>query len=135
MTAPRCRTTLGYKGDGPAAELILDGQYTNLELDEYTQDLPRHLKRKATTDLPKAEITRESFLGKLKHWPERTTTSSPGIHMGHYKALCAEPLIPTKAVDRKARFDNNQELLISCHLAILNYAIRFGYSFKRWQRW
>lgn len=45
---------LGYKSNSSAAELILEGQYTDPELDKYTQNLLNHLKQKATTELPKA---------------------------------------------------------------------------------
>lgn len=67
LTAISFRTSLGYKGDGPAAELILSGNSTNLELDECTTDKIKYLQRKAINNLPKTEITKARFIDTLKN--------------------------------------------------------------------
>lgn len=110
--------------------MILKGQYSNSELDKYTQDMINHLQRKTGENIPSPELTKKSFLDKLKSWPKRTTTSPLGIHLGHYRSLCTKLMIPKKAKGRQARFDSNRELLIDLHLALINYTIRFGYLFE-----
>lgn len=133
MTSAIFQELLGYKGNGQAAELILEGNYDNPVLDEYTLDMIRNLQRKTAGQIPMSEVAKNSFLKKIKPWPEKTSTSPSGIHLGHYKCLCTDPHIPQKATRRWQWFETNCKLLIEAHLDIINYAIRFGYTFEWWQ--
>lgn len=46
MMAPCLKTTLKSKGDGSAAEMIIEDNYNNSDLDEYTQDMITHFHQK-----------------------------------------------------------------------------------------
>jgi hypothetical protein len=86
LTVPTIKAALHYDGSGPMAELILDGQYNDDSLDEATQLFLQHLKRRTGTVLS-GTITTQDFIGKLKTWDERTSTSPSGWHLGHYHVL------------------------------------------------
>ena len=61
------------------------------------------------------------------------TTSPSGRHLGHYKSLFT-------VIDRSLECDDRKELkeiqerIAGCYVAILNYAIRHNYSYKRWKQ-
>jgi hypothetical protein len=137
-TTPVMRENLGYKGDGYAAELILEGDFEEGTLDDISNLFLRHLKRKTTADKLNNEITEEQFLSKIKAWPEKTSTS-PGskLHLGLYHALvrpCGlEPKEGEAATPEYAQFVSNRDLIIACRLAIINYAMKFEYSIDRWK--
>ncbi len=85
-----------------------------------------------------------TFKGKIQTWRESATTSPSGLHLDHYnKAFFAkhryshkEPSDLTNEHDMKAKkeqLDSMQQDLQQLHLSLLNYALRRGHSFKRWQ--
>ena len=86
FTVGALKTALNYHGDGPIAEMILDGTYTNDSLDDATQLFLAHLNRRTTSAL-NGEITVKEIIGKLKTWDERTSTSPSGTHLGHFHVL------------------------------------------------
>lgn len=130
LTAQGIATQLPYNGDGPAADLILAGEFDASDLDATTQLFINHLRKKTATQLP-ATITTEDFVGKIKHWPETTSTSPSGIHLGHYHALVRHHgLSPDNP--RAAEVEAGQEFLIKAHVALLQYALKFGYHYDRW---
>jgi hypothetical protein len=65
-------------------------------------------------------------------WKERTTTSPSCKHLGHYKALLSRGLDDPQLIEGK-EFANKQKKLVQVHVDMLNYAIRYWYSYKRWQ--
>ena len=79
------------------------------------------------------EITITQLQGKMKVWREGTTTSPSGRHLGHYKSLFT-------VIDNSLESDDCKELkeiqerIAGCYVAILNYAIRHNYSYKRWKQ-
>ena len=120
------------------AELILNGEYQNKDIDPAAKALADHL-RKAPVPETESELTDEDLRGKLKSWPEKTTTSPSGLHLGHWKALVL-PHTHTNGTqktkegrERAAELDTIQQTLFDIRLKMLNYAIKWGYSFRRWQ--
>lgn len=124
-TSPHFQMSLGYKLNGIATELILEGKYDTLELNNYTANMIQHLQKKTHEWLPTSQVTRASFLATLKIWPEKATISTSGIHVSCYKWHCVDPLIPHKAEKCQAQFDTNCNILIKCHLTIINHAINW----------
>lgn len=64
------------------------------------------------------------------------------MHLGHYKALIAKHAYSIEGADddaseefqaNRAELDSKQADLRALHLALLNYALERGYSFKRWR--
>ena len=79
------------------------------------------------------EITVAQLRGKMKVWREGTTTSPSGRHLGHYKSLFTVINHSLESDDRK-ELKEIQERIAGCYVAILNYAIRHNYSYKRWKQ-
>jgi hypothetical protein len=122
-----------YDGTGATAEMILDGEYEAEDLDKISQLFIKHMMRQTQTILP-ATITREEFIGKLATWPESTTTSPSGLHLGHYQVLRKRHNFLATQKEEEARFEAQRDLVIRAHLALFNYALKFGYSYYRWQK-
>jgi hypothetical protein len=146
---------LGFCGDSPNADLILDGNYQLEGHQESVRMMLKHLKQ--THEIASLQtyptVSLEEFQGKLQAWRESTTTSPSGMHLGHYKALFAKhkysnvpPLDPhlQGKMTRKQRNTNDnllskqntttmQQFLANLHLSLLNYALERGYTFRRWQ--
>jgi exonuclease III len=131
FTQPAIRTELHYDGSGQVGDLILDGVYEPEALNDATKLFIKHLKRKSDTVLT-GSITAEDFVGKIKRWPEKTSTSPSGFHLGHLHVLWRHHGLDAKD-PKKAEVEAGQQFLIDAHVILLNYAMKFGYSFDRWQ--
>ena len=80
--------------------------------------------------LPRS-ITEKEMMEKYKFWPETTTTSPSGRHLGHYRSLL--PNMPTQgrsAIERDAK----RQALLTMHHSMIDYALANGYSFSRWKK-
>ena len=143
FTVPPLSLDLGYGGDTSSGTDILQGRYDVSTLPKSVATLIQHLRQ---TDEMYSEpvhptITEQDFVGKLRVWRESTTTSPSGLHLGHYKALCArhrysdiddEDLTEDQVVE-KQELNMMQQQLLELHLNLLNYALSRGYSYRRWQ--
>ena len=129
---------LDFSASTRTAELILEGKYDTSDCDKVLASVVSHLK-KAPVPETAALVTEDEMRKKLKVWPEKTTTSPSGLHLGHWKALIANHThshVKTKdreKQERKLDLDAKQEALFEARLSLLNYATKWGYSYKRWQ--
>ena len=120
------------------AELILEGNYDTSDCNKILASVVSHLK-KAPVPETAVLITEDEMRKKLKLWPEKTTTSPSGLHLGHWKALIANHThshVTTKdreKQERKQDLDAKQDTLFQARLSLMNYATKWGYSYKRWQ--
>lgn len=92
LTVPPLESDLGFCGDGPGGEAILNGTYDTSSYEDNVKLLIQHLQQ--VHDVAQhpsyyPTIREEELVGKLKIWKESTTTSPSGLHLGHYKALIA----------------------------------------------
>ena len=91
-----------------------------------------HMKRSTDLDSLPTEITEEALIKRVRRWNEGTSTSPSGIDLGHIHAL-----IQRHSIDKDdPAFDDiemQRKALLRAHVVLINYALRFGYSFKRWQ--
>ena len=117
------------------SELILEGEYDASTLDEITQLMIKHLEicDRSASPLP-LFITDDEFVSKLKNWNEKTTTSPSSLHLGHWKALLArhdQNHDPTS--DACKELDAMQSDIRRARLTLINYALRWGFSYDRWK--
>ena len=144
FTIPPLSEDLGFSGDGPGTASILNGTYDTTTFSKPVQILLNHLKYVHNTDSEfcRPTISDAEFCAKLKTWRESTSTSPSGMHLGHYKVLVARHSFSTTASDtdltpafiaRRNDINRKQEEIRSTKLALINYALERGYSFKRWQ--
>ena len=64
-------------------------------------------------------------------WPESTTTSPSGRHLGHYRALLQTLPVGNKAAEAT---DYKRGMLASMHHSILEYSLQNGHAFQRWKK-
>ena len=132
---------LGYCGDGPSAEQLLNGTYGTADMDSNVALLLQHLKQ--TDEMaalePHPTVTEQEYRGKLKVWKESTTTSPSGLHLGHYKTLIARHKYSEIESENEAdnaqrdEWNHMQSSLLTLHVQLLNYALERGYSYERWK--
>ena len=144
FTVPPLNDDLGFLGENKSAEEILNGEYSTNGLDANVSTVLKHLKQtEAIASMQKfPTITKDEFREKLKIWWETTIrTSLSGLHLRHYKALLAKhafSFIPDDKDEDHQRerkeLDCMQADLLHVHLSLLNYALRWGYSYSRWQQ-
>ena len=132
FTKEPLKTDIGYKGDGYAADLILEGQIDYHGLTAATSLLVKHLQARTAETLD-GEVTKEQVLGKLKNWNETTTTSPSGLHLGHYHCMWRDPHLPPDDPNGNLIKEYQDELLQAL-VDLLNYAIKFGYTYQRWAK-
>ncbi|KAI2502879.1 hypothetical protein MHU86_11548 [Fragilaria crotonensis] len=149
FTVPPLLDDLGFRGDRPLSQRILEGTYEHQpgEVDQVSENvrlLLQHFEQvQEMAEAPSfPTISMDEFTSKLRVWSESTTTSPSGMHLGHYKALIARHSyssdLPDEELTQEFR-DNRDELnrmqddLRNLHLTLLNYALERGYSYRRWQ--
>ena len=114
------------------AELILEGEWQSDELDKMQQSLLDHMKSRVSIDAIPCAISKEDWIGKMRSWPESTTTSPSGFHLGHSKALIAEHDIDPSTEEGQV-LEQQRNDLIDWHIGLLNCALENHYSFARWK--
>ena len=132
LTRPPLSMAVQYNGSGIQAQAILDGTYDSTSLAEPTALFINHLQQKSLQTLDD-NITTKDVLGKLKTWPERTTTSPSGIHLGHYHAMWRKTgCIGGDDDPEGQQILDAQEALQYGHTMLLQYSLKHSYSFQRW---
>ena len=109
--------------------------FTNENISDTTQLMISHLKRHAFgNDPPMTEfVTDTHFVGKMKVWKESTSTSPSGLHLGHWKALSARHAQSNNDTNEARTLDQQQTAVRSVALLLINYALKWGYSYDRWK--
>ena len=112
---PRGPLHLQCEDTSPLVQLLLDSlQYTS------------------RPDFISEQLTEEEYKGKIKAWNESTSTSpTTNMHLGHLKAYWADHTLPENSEEAQTLQQSRQQILQG-HLALLNYAIRFGHPFQPW---
>ena len=111
--------------------MILQGETTTELESDMQQQLIKHLQSRTDVEKLPAEITINDWIGKMKTWPESTSTSPSGFHLSHSKALIAK--VDIEDEEERAAFGNKRETIIRWQVSLLNLAIQHKYSLHRWQ--
>ncbi len=132
FTIPPLQTDIGYKADGFAADLILEGRIQYPSVSEATTLLIQHLKQRTATTLD-GTIEKDQILGKLKKWKESTSTSPSGCHLGHYHCMWRPTGFPMNS-DEGQKLQEYQDALLTATASLLNYALKYQYTYERWTK-
>lgn len=132
FTVPPLRAEIGYKADGFATDMILEGRYKPQNITRATRLLIEHLQSRTTAQL-EGRIHSAEIRAKLKRWKESTTTSPSGLHLGHYHCLWRDPMLHSEPRIREKIIDDQGKLL-NCMTDLLNYALKFAYTYERWRK-
>ena len=114
------------------AEMVLEGEYSEPELDEIQQLFFDNLTRVIETDKLVKLIIREEFRGKMKALRESMSTSPSRRHLGHYKSLIST-IDRSLDEDERKRLKQIQQELMSCYIDVINYAIKLRYLLECWR--
>jgi len=109
------------------------------DLDEPTMAILSNLKRKIPQDQASHTLNYATLLEGIKKWPERTTTSPSGRHLGIYKALGKHMLKEKKEQQNDSTEESThgpaikqgRDILYAI-FDIMLLAIRHEYPLKRW---
>jgi len=126
--------TEDWEGTCAKADSILNGTFDVHQpgISQSTQWILQHLQRTVTDTTVPPDITTSDMLGKIKVWAEKTSTlPATQVHLGHAKAYIAEPNFAMDTPEGE-KLTQQREMLIKGHVACLNYALKFGYVYKRW---
>ena len=132
-TIPPLSEHIDWAASTAEAELILTGDYDATELDTISQLLVRHMKAKTPLDIITNHITLKDWIGKLQVWKESTSTSPSGLHLGHHKALVSPHDLDLDS-EAGGLLETKRLALLQAQVDLLNYALRSGYSYERWQQ-
>ena len=132
FTQPPLSMDVRYNGSGIHAETILEGTYDTSTIAKPTALFIQHLQSKTLHTLD-GNITTEDIVGKLKNWPEQTTTSPSGTHLGHYHAIWRPTGCQGGEQDKEGQeILDAQKALQDSHTKLLQYALKHRYTFQRW---
>jgi len=133
LTSPAIWSHMLYDGTGQICDMLLEGQYENEDLDEAAQLFLQQMTALSVHQCSPC-VSVDEFVGKLRNWNETTTTSPSGLHLGHYHALWKPAAFTKEETAQQAGFEVKRSVLIRVHVALINYAIRFGYPLQRWRK-
>ena len=99
-------------------------------IDPITRIFLEALQYVSKEDAITPQLTLSEYKGKIKVWDERTTTSpTSNMHLGHLKAYWADHTLEPESQAAKDLEECWEEIL-GGHLLLLNYALKFGYSYE-----
>jgi len=139
FTMEPLRHLLQYDGLTKFGKLVSQGwaQLEELPLDDATKALLQHLKCKATNHDLEHPLIYEDLQNRIKKWPEKTTTSPSGCHLGIYKSLQRhvqtkakiKALLPDQA---NAPIKQGRDVLFLI-FDIMSLALKHTYTLERWK--
>jgi len=125
---------LGFDRLAPFGKLIHWGDPIpdNLNLDPATHLLLQHQKSLLPpTEQPSHELEYEPLMQGFRQWPERTTTSPSGRHLGIYKSLLKDMLPKDPPPDLPLRtYGTDIMQYIYC---LLQLALQHTHVFQQWR--
>jgi len=133
---------LQYDGLTPYGDRITQGQLPQLHVfDEPTRAILQNLKRKVPAAMsPVTTLDYNTLLKGIQKWPERTTTSPSGRHLGIYKALGKHVVDQNKRpADKGAPEPENGPIqegrdVLYLVFDLMTLALRHNYPLKRWRK-
>ena len=133
-TIPPFSEWVDWGASSHTAELILEGNWEPPDIDELSQSMISHMKARVELDSVQGGFTKEEWIGKIKAWPESTTTSPSGFHLGHSKVLIAPTdLDPQSQSTEYEALEHKREDLIDWQVGLLNTALLNSYCYERWK--
>ena len=130
---PPLSAELNWSATTGIAELILEGDYHNKELNTITQLLLDNCTRVTDLDILKPTIMEQQLKQKYIKWRESTATSPSGRHLGHWKALWKQPSQDLDDMET-ANFYQAQQAIRTLYMNMINYAVKHKYSYGGWRQ-
>jgi len=134
------RSLIDDECTSPFAQQVLQGtvDIESQPIDTHTKTLLKHLKKKTEPDEnPTHKIDPEAIIQGFKLWPERTSTSPSGRHLGIYKSLAkhfpppTDPKAPTPPTPPDPIQGGTDILKLMIHM--MDLAITHTHTYDRWR--
>ena len=132
FTQDPLRTLFNWSASTHQAKLVLEGKYSNKEIDSVCHSLLDSLTQSDPLDNLEATLSLKQMRGKFKNWRETLSTSPSGRHLGHYKLLFTTIDRSLPEPEREA-FTSLQMGIAMVYKNMINYAIKHNYYFARWK--
>jgi len=140
FTQEPLRTLINDECTSEFAQQILSGTapIDNLPIDEHTKALLHHLKAKTSpNEQNQHPLDPDRIIQGFKIWPERTTTSPSGRHLGIYKAL-AKHFPPPKDDTKQNVPEDNHPLqsgndVLKLLVWMMQLAVMHTHTYDRWK--
>lgn len=129
FTVPPLSTLFGYSGLSPEADALLNGVRDIPNMSPTMKLILQSLERQAPP-MPFSLPTDDELAQGYQRWPEKTSTSPSGRHLGHYKALLITP--PTNQITHQRETIPRADLF---HFIadLTRMAIQHCHTFGRWE--
>jgi len=126
---------LQYDGLTNFGDKILKGRahLEHLPFDEPTRALLTHLRDKSNDDSRKHPFVYEELQEGIKKWPENTTTSPSGRHLGIYKTLQRHVITPAPNAPPSTDPINQGRDVLYLIFDIMSLALTHTYTLNRWK--
>jgi len=145
-TVPPLSTLLNPDSLTPFGQQVLNGavDFPSLEVSHHTKLLLQHQKAWQNQHLPCFHtLTFKDMITGFRKWPEWTSTSPSGQHLGIYKSLSKDtnrkqrhqkptPQEPTEHPKSKPPIHNEKNVLQLIH-QLIYMAVQHCHTFDRWQ--
>ena len=124
-TVPPYSEWVNWGASSHTAELILEGNFQDESLDKISQDLINHMKKRTDLDTIEEELTQEAWEGKMKVWPQATSTSPSGFLMIYNEALVSKH---DKKLDSPEgdKLEGKRNQLIKWHNDLIQPSLHLG---------
>jgi len=122
---------IGWGATTERSEDLLNGKSDPADItdDEWSRYLLASMKRHSKEIT--ITIRTEKMMGKYKRWKERTSTSPPGRHLGHFHALF-RPL-KAKNEEERDKLEGIRVQIMELHSLMLQTAYDNEHVYKRWE--
>ena len=134
FTVPPLSVHVDFRASTNECDLILNGDYDTSTLDDLTSLLLKQFTLLTELDVLPSAITEQAMLDKYRFWPEGTSTSPSGRHLGHYRTLLPGQNYPPISADAKLLLDTQRSSLATIHHSVTQYALENNHSYYRWQK-
>jgi hypothetical protein len=132
---------LGYTGMSKVAKDVVEGTFLEKYGDKLGDILPETEQVICEWAMPEeikvlrktinCKILEEDFISGFKGWKENASTSPPGQHLGHYKAIVTDPDLKKEDPD-KSHLREQQTNFVSALVKLLNIPLKCGFAPKWW---
>ena len=131
FTIEPLKSQVDFGASTATCDTMLTGDYTSTDLDKITSMVVEHFQLVTDQDVLPQSMTSQTMMDKYKFWPETTSTSPSGRHLGHYRSLLPNLPVHSEATEE---LDAKRQDLVNMHHAVTDYALTHGYSYCRWKK-
>jgi hypothetical protein len=131
FTIPPLSVSVNFSASTQTSDLILTGQFEDEELNDLMTMFVTHLTNKTPLDYIESSLKEDKIMKKFAIWPEKTSTSPSGQHLGHYRSLLQREM----PKDPQApKMEESRAALSTLHSKMINIALKHGRSYQRGQK-